>query len=135
VTSWFTAADTVRTRFDTEITQALSVPTIHDNHDVAPPDNALFVRFTIQPGATRQLELGASGRTFRSDWRAVASIFSPLALGDAAVLQLADNIATAFRATTVDAITYLTPSLGQLARSGDTWHMNVTIPFTVEALA
>lgn len=135
MTTWLQMANAVRSRWDTEVTTGLSLPTQHDNAEFTEPTTK-WCRLTLQPAATDQLELGAApSRTFRTMGRAVAMIFLPLASGDALALSLADSIAALFRAQTVGGVTYFAPSIAQIGRSGEWWQLNVTIPFYTEALA
>jgi hypothetical protein len=128
-------ANAVRGRWKTVVQDGLSITTQHDNANFTPPVGAAWARLTLQPASTDQLELGSSQRTFRTVARVVASIFIPLATGDAAALSLADSASASFRAQTVDGITYLTPSVRAVGRSGEWWQVNLEIPFTTEALA
>ena len=133
MTTWLDMANAVRGRWGTEVTTALSIPTQHDNFDIG-PQTATWARLTLQPANSEQLELGAPGtRTFRTIGRFVASLFIPLNAGDATALSLADSISASFRAQTVAGVTYLTPTVSAVGRSGDWWQVNIDIPFTTEA--
>lgn len=133
MTSWLDMANAVRDRFNTHITVALSLPTQFDNENFEPPDNDVWCRFTLLPAATDQLELGQPA-TFRTLGRAMALIFLPLATGDVVALSLADSISAAFRSLTAAGVTYFSPSVTQVGRSGSWWQLNVDIPFYVEDL-
>ncbi|HZL99391.1 MAG TPA: phage tail terminator-like protein [Planctomycetota bacterium] len=135
MTSWQAMADAVRSRFKTLVEDVVPIPTEYDNHAFTPPANAPWARWAIQPAVARQLEMGAaSARTFRTDGRAVASIFVPEGLGDQAALVVADVVSLAFRAQTASGVTYRSPVVKVLGRSGKWWQVNVECPFYIEDL-
>ena len=135
-TAWLDAVCAVRTRFDTEATVALNLPTQHDNQkDIDPDMEAPFCRFSIATGRQSVLEMSEAGaRTYLTDAVATASIFTPTKQGDRVPLTLADQIAAKFKAKSVGSVVYLSPSVHNRMRSGDLWRIDITIPFYVEDL-
>lgn len=129
--TWMDALTAVRTRFDTEVTVALLLPTQHDNHDLVPDHSAPWVRLRIDAGRQELLER-ADEDTYQTPFVATASLYAPLAIGDGALYALADQIATPFKSRTVGPVTCLSPAVGNRRRSGELWQLDITIPFYVE---
>jgi len=125
MTSWTEMAAAVRTRMSTALP---SVAVQYDNHALTPPDVAPWVRWTLQPAGVRQPEFG----TYRTDGRAVASIFTPMAMGVQAGLALADTISAAFRLVAASGVTWRSPAVRTIGRAGKWWQLNVECPFYTE---
>lgn len=118
-----------------------AIPTEHDNHPIAHPDDAIWVRFSILPGENSQVSIGASTITKARTRRvgvAMAQIFGPLNGGDAAVITVADAIEATFRRKTVGgpslAIQFRTPTIVRIGRRDDAWQVNVSCPFFVDEI-
>lgn len=126
---WETLHNAVRTRFGTLVEDTESVTVQYDNQDKVPPNDALWIRFSVRPGASFQASRGGSTKLFRTSGVALAQIFSPLDRGDKEALALADTIASSFRATSVGSVVYETPSVRVIGSDGRAWQVNVECPF------
>ena len=122
--------DAIRTRFNTEITIAKNVTTIYDNQESEPPTTGRWIRFTITPGETVQVELGKKKR-FRLFGIATAQIFDEIGKGtkDINLLVNAINTSGVFRSVRVLGITYRTPSIVRVGRVSNWYQVNCLIPF------
>ncbi len=121
------AANTIRSRFRTEIAVPESLQTQYDNAPFTPPDNEVWCRLSIIWETNNAVELG--GSRFRKTGRMEAQLFGPVSRGDKAILELADKIVTPFRAVTDTLITFRTPSVFIVGRIGDDWVVIVPCPF------
>jgi hypothetical protein len=127
MTGFEAIANAVRTRFGTEVEDALSIPVQYDNAPFSKPADSTWIRLSVLPELAFQAEAG-SGKRFHIPLRAVAQIFVPIETGDQVALELADSITSSFRATTASNVTYRTPSVTNVGRV-DRWHqVNVSIP-------
>ncbi len=72
---------------------------------------------------------GGSTNRFRHAGLATAEFFAPKAMGTDDINALCRVCQTAFRAQTVNGITYRTPSLGAVSDDGTWFKKNVSIPF------
>ena len=116
----------IRTRFDSQIAQALGIPTQYDNQEYEPSGPTItWIRFTILPGFSQQVE----NRRFRYPGIAIAQIMTPVEAGDGFARKTADKIQTAFRAVNADGVTYRTPYETTVGRTDEWWQLNVTIPY------
>jgi len=89
-------ANTIRSRFKTQIADAESLPTQYDNDPTEPDKTGLWCRLTINYGETMQKSIGAPGaNVHRTVGVITAQLFSPVGEGDKALLEMADNIKTA----------------------------------------
>lgn len=122
--------DAIRSRFNTQITIAKFVRTIFDNEDSEPPTTGQWIRFTIIPGETEQVEFGIKKR-FRQFGLATAQIYSEIGTGtkDINLLINAINTSGIFRSVSVDGIVYRTPSVLRVGRVGNFYQVNCLIPF------
>lgn len=123
-----TLHNAIRSRFETQVETPQSITAVYDNGPDEHPDDALWVRWTVLPGASNQIELGANP-SYRTVGVAVAQIFQPIKQGDKAALELADVIVTTFRAVTDTGVKFLVPSVRVVGRDGAWWQVNVTCPF------
>lgn len=125
-----TLANTIRTRFKTQVADTQSLLTQYDNQDFTPPNQTVWARLTILPGESFQVSNGGpNGKRFRTPGIMIVQIFLPFGQGDKAGLELADVIKTAFRSKNVDSITYRTPSVSTVGKTGPWWQINVRCPF------
>lgn len=122
--------DAIRARFNTEITIAKFVRTIFDNEDSEPPTTGQWIRFTVVPGETVQVELGAKKR-FRQFGMAVAQIYDEIGKGTKAINLLINAINTSgtFRSVSVAGVVYRTPSVLRVGRDRLFYQVNVLIPW------
>lgn len=123
-------ANTIRTRFKTQIADTQSLPTQYDNQDFTPPDQELWARLTILHGDSFQVSNGGpDGKRFRTPGIMTVQVFIPSGQGDKAAYKLADVIETYFRSQKADSITYRTPSVRKIGPTGPWWQINVNCPF------
>jgi len=122
--------DAIRTRFNTQITIAQNVTTLFDNQDTEPPTTGQWIRFSVTPGETEQVELGAKKR-FRQFGMAVAQIYDEIGKGTKAINLLINAINTSgvFRSVSVGGVVYRTPSVLRVSRDRLFYQVNVLIPF------
>tara|TARA_R100001143_G_C3346307_1_gene126972 strand:- start:413 stop:814 length:402 start_codon:yes stop_codon:yes gene_type:complete len=105
-----------------------SVQTAHDNAPFDPPDDAIWVRFTILQGNGQQTTLGRD-RTFRTSGIIRVSIFDPAKKGTKESAELADQIADEYRSSSVGGVVYQTPVFRRIGISGGYYQSNLDIPF------
>lgn len=131
-----TAMNAIRSRFKTEVADVLSIPVLYDNAPGDPPDGeAEWIRFTILWGNASQTEFG--GHTAHRDVAlAVAQIFVPAGKGDGRSAEIADAIVPKFRAISIgEGVTFRTPYLTTVGRTGQYWQVNVSCPFFMRTVA
>lgn len=128
-----TTANAIRTRFRTNVTDVYSYSTAWDNMPFSPPSGALWLQFSVLHGDSDQVEVGGGGR-FRTNGVAFANVFAPVDTGDAAATQAADRIVAEFRAVTAGGVTYRTPSVRRVGRSGNWFQINVEIPWYADVV-
>jgi hypothetical protein len=132
-------ANTIRSRFGTEIEDVESIFVLYDNAPVEnipdPDPGTLWVRLAFLPGRTLHVENGGPTSRYRTIGIARATIFHTLEEGDADALNLADKIVTAFRSITVSMISFQSPMVNHIGRSGPWWQTNVDCPFRADVQA
>ena len=123
----------IRTRFQTEVADALPLVTVYDNDPSSPPtDETSWCRFTVLDGQSRRTVNGVG--EYRLTGAAVAQLFGPVARGDGSLQQTVDAIIAAFRGQAVDGIRYgdaYEQRVGQTP-AGDTYQINVVCPFQAD---
>lgn len=124
---------TVRSRFKTEVAEhevleGILKAVLWDNDEAATPDEGPWILFSVRLGDAVQTALGRSKR-FRTPGVAIAMIAVEAGTGEKQALQVADIIRTAFRSLTDEGVTYKTPTVRTIGRSGKWWQVNVTCPF------
>ena len=123
-------ANTIRSRFKTQIADVKSLPTQYDNHDFDNPDNEIWCRLTFNPGESSQVACGGPGANrFRTPGVMTAQLFAPVGQGDKDLLVLADAIKTAFRCVTDSGVVFKTPSIKRIGKRDGQWQVNVNCPF------
>lgn len=115
--------NSARGRFAREITQGQSIPTAFDNAAFAPPEGAPWVLFTVQTGRP------SFGALIVTPGIAIAAIMWPQNTGTGGLLALVDQIALRFRQVHEAGVTYETPTVRTVRRSGQYFQQNVVIPF------
>lgn len=122
--------DAIRSRFNTQITIGQNVTTLFDNQDAKPPTSGKWIRFTITPGETIQVELGTKKR-FRHFGIATAQIFDEIGKGtkDINLVVNAINTAGIFRSVSVGGVVYRTPSILRVDRVTNWYQVNVNVPY------
>ena len=130
MSTWQATEDAIRSRFNTQITIGQNVTTLFDNQDDEPPVTGKYIRFTITPGETEQVEFGASKR-FRQFGMAVAQVMDEIGKGtkDINLLINAINTSGIFRSVSVGGVVYRTPSVLRVGRVGNYYQVNCLIPF------
>jgi hypothetical protein len=120
----------IRSRFETQIADVLSLVTQYDNQSADKPDKVQWCRLTIITGETMQASIGnPSGQRFRTPGIMIAQIFCPIGAGDSGLWDLADSIESAFRCVTDTGVTFKTPYSTKIGKTGNEWQINVTCPF------
>lgn len=127
---------TIRSRFATLWASARpTVRIFHDNagNDVQPPQNAAWVRLTILPGTSQQVEMGRLRR-----WRRVGvvtvQIFVPAASGTGLATELSDSVIQIFEGITVSGVIFRATSLNRVGLDGAWLQYNATTPFQADEL-
>lgn len=131
------ANNAITGRFATEVIAALlpTVVAIYDNDKTDPPENEEWIRFTIIGGGSIQKEFGGA-TNHETVGVAVAQIFIPMGIGSARAYEIADIIVPLFRAknTGADGVTFRTPTVKTIGRSGQFWQVNVDMPYFWRAI-
>ncbi len=135
-----TAASLIRQRFNTLVTVAESLPTVHDN---APnqtlPSAGRWCRLSLRMGAAEQLTLAGVDSSYRIAGVALVQLFEPIGAGDGTQLGLVDAIVDAFRGVTLlgPPVIHFDPPYVSAPPTLDDglWLQVVTIPFRVQEFA
>jgi len=132
-----TLHNAVRTRFSTLVETPESVTTLYDNDPQQPPEDGLWVRWSVRPGESIRVENGGAPNThrYRTPGIAVAQVFFPLQEGENIQLALIDVIVPAFRGVTAAGVTYQTPRVQQIGKDGRWWQINVVVNFYADVIA
>lgn len=126
---WESKHNVINSRFKTEVADTQSVTTFYDNFPASPPDDSLWVNFTISQAESIQVEIGGNSGRFRQPGIAIAQLFAPVEAGTKDIKELADVVAASFRAVTDAGVTFRSPWLNQIGRVDQWWQMNVICPF------
>lgn len=128
--SWSAIANTIRSRFETQIATPESLVTQYDNQSLDNPDNEIWCRLTIKSGETTQESIGApSSNRDRTSGVMIAQLFAPIGKGDGDLKELAETIRAAFKRVTQDGVTFRTPSIYEQGTREGMWQINVVCPF------
>lgn len=123
----------IRSRFKTNVADALSLPTQFDNEKFTQPDpsrpDSMWCKFSVQPGDSQQSEISGNSNVYRHSGVAIASIYVPFEIGEGAAEQKAHLIAKEFRNVTASGVVYRTPSTFRVGRVGPWWQINVSCPW------
>jgi hypothetical protein len=131
-----TTANTLRTRWKTQVADVIPLPTAYDNMPFTAPNDAPWARFEIQLGTRAQASAGAVGsRRYRVRGRAVATLYHPLRTGDAAALALCDVATEAFRGTSDTGVHLLTPTAPDQQREASQHSTRIEFPFYADEIA
>jgi hypothetical protein len=127
-----TLHNTIRTRFQTRIADALGLPTIYDNDPSNPPvDGSVWCRFYIVDGQSRRTVNGVP--EYRLLGLAVAQLYGPVGRGDELLAQ-ADAIIAAFRGVSAGQVRYgdaHAQTVG-VTPAGNQYQVNVVCPFQAD---
>lgn len=85
----------IRSRFQTEIGSELGISVVHDNGPEPASISASWCRFSVSAEQPTQATMGTV--FYRMTGTATVQLFTPIAKGDGASIDLADAIVTAFR--------------------------------------
>ena len=124
----------IRCKFVEEVTDILGIPTHFDNASFTQPQGSEWVRFSILPESSRQVDFGAAKRRFRVLGVAIAVVSFPIGGGDAGNMEVADAIVDVFRGVTFQGVIFRTPSVSNLGRKGDEWQTEISCPFIQDNL-
>lgn len=128
--SWSEIANTIRSRFKTQIADVESLTTQYDNQNLDNPDNEIWCRLTIKSGQTTQESIGApSSNRDRTTGIMIAQLFAPIGKGDGDLKELAGTIRVAFKRVTDNGVTFRTPSINEQGKREGMWQINVVCPF------
>lgn len=121
----------IRSRFNTLVTTAMSLPTQFENDgDFSAPETALWARLSILPATGNQHSIGDPGNNvFRDSGLMIVSLFYPFGKGDKPIYDMVDMIRPLFQSRTEDGVTYRTPVPQRIGRAGKWWQVNVTVPW------
>ncbi len=123
-------ANAIRSRFKTQVADALSLDTQYDNQGRDNPDNVTWCRLTVKPGQTQQVSIGSPGANRdRTPGVAIAQLFCPIGFGDGNLLNVADSVRTAFRRVSQSGVVFRTPYIQTVGQRQDSWQINVVCPF------
>lgn len=114
---------------------AEGVPHTQDNAPL--PENAgrddLWARITVLPGSSAQASIGSSP-LHRTDSVLSVQLFAQLNRGSGGVGTLAGKVQRKFRSLLVGGLTFRSPSVRRVGRSGEYWQVNVSCPFYHEEI-
>ena len=130
-----TLANTIRSRFKTQVADVESLPTQYDNAPLDKPENAEWARITIKESESNQTSIGGSTNQHRTVGVLIVQLFAPWGQGDKEARRLADVVKAAFLAITVSGVRFRTPSVIPVGRTGDEWQINVSCPFEKDDIA
>jgi len=106
-----------------------ALPVLYDNEKtLTQPNEKIWVRFTVETGEDFTSAIGAQ-KTARIVGMAVAQIYGIAGAGKGVVLDLADDIRTAFRYADDSSIVYALPYKTPVGRVDNWIRVNVNIPF------
>jgi len=113
------------------LAEANSFVVRYDNDPRDTPTDKIWCVASVDFGDSRQAEIGI--KTFRNVGIFNVQIKTPLGVGSADGLNVADIIATAFRTTIVDEIiNFQVPRIEKVGRVEDNYQINVLCPFQVD---
>jgi hypothetical protein len=127
---------TIRSRFNAQWSSLQpTIPAYFDNagDDVTPPEDSTWVRLTILPGASQQVEMGNT-RRWRRAGVLVVQIFVPAASGTGLALELGDTVRDIFEGLTVSGVIFRATSLNRVGLDGAWLQYNATTNFQADEL-
>lgn len=126
----------IRSRFNTQWSSLQpAIPAFFDNagDDVTPPEDSTWVRLTVLPGASRQVEMGNT-RRWRRVGVLVVQIFVPAASGTGLALELGDTVRDIFEGLTVSGVIFRATSLNRVGLDGAWLQYNASTAFQADEL-
>jgi len=131
--SFEAVANTIRTRFRTEVAGDLSLPTQYDNAPFSKSENVKWCRFTVKPGQSAQIGCtGPNSRPYRTVGVCIAQLFGPVDKGDKDLWEIADSVIAAFRGESVSGVVFGDYNVNNIGRVDNEWQMNVTFEYRVD---
>lgn len=127
---------TIRSRFNTQWSSLRpTIPVFFDNagDDVQPPQGSAWVRLTVLPGASQQVEMGRLRRWRRAGVIAV-QIFVPAASGTGLAQELGDTVRDIFEGITVSSVIFRATSLNRVGLDGAWLQYNANTAFQADEL-
>jgi hypothetical protein len=127
---------TIRSRFDAQWSSLRpTIPVFFDNagDDVQPPQNSAWVRLTVLPGSSQQVEMGRLRRWRRAGVVAV-QIFVPAASGTGLAQELGDTVRDIFEGLTVSSVIFRATSLNRVGLDGAWLQYNANTNFQADEL-
>jgi len=137
MTKWKAIKAAIQSRMQDEIGTPYGVQIQYDNDDSfslnesSLGDYSCWCRFFIIPGADEQADICDNPR-FRSSGVAQAQLLTPLFSGEGDIMDLAELVGAAFRATNADGITYRAPYTTAGKREMHWYRLDVWIPYFAE---
>ena len=136
--------ETIQRRFARLVAEPESLTVVYDNTGhigggsaaivAQPQPGSEWVQFSVTTVGAAGAEAGTSG-TLRTPGIAFAQVFEPVNDGDGNALALADKIASRFRSVVEKGVSFRTPALFSVGRSGPWWQLNVQLPFDADEAA
>lgn len=121
----------VRSRFESQVSESQSLPTLYDNDGERPPeDNSPWCRLMVFDGDTTRVEVGAP--TYRKYGVAIAELYGPVGEGDGGLLTLIDAIVAAFLGVTAGGVRYRTVHAERVGENGGVYQINVVIRYEAD---
>ncbi len=123
----------IRSRFKTEVADALELTALYDNDSSgAPTDGSAWCRLTILDGKSRAIVCGVT--EYRLVGAAIVQFFGPTGRGDKTLQSYVDTVIAAFRGQTASGVRYgdaYEQRVGETAE-GNYYQINVVCPFTAD---
>ena len=126
----------IRQRFDTEWQAARpTIPYVFDNvgDDVIAPNDQAWVRLTVLPGLSNQVELGKV-RRWRRLGQVIIQIFVPAASGTGLALELGDTVRDIFEGITVSGVIFRATTLNRVGLDGSWLQYNAITNYQADEL-
>lgn len=126
----------IRSRFNSQwSTLRPTVPLYFDNagDDVTPPQNSAWVRLTVLPGASQQVEMGRL-RRWRRVGVIVVQIFVPAASGTGLAMEIGDTVRDIFEGVTLSGVIFRATSLNRVGLDGAWLQYNASTSFQSDEL-
>lgn len=127
---------TIRSRFNTQWSSLRpTIPVFFDNagDSVQPPQDSAWVRLTVLPGESQQVEMGRLRRWRRAGVITV-QIFVPAASGTGLALELGDTVRDIFEGLTLSSVIFRATSLNRVGLDGAWLQYNANTNFQADEL-
>jgi hypothetical protein len=129
--SYEVARETLETRFNTQWASATKIRWQNVDDPTIPPANAAWVAFSILPGASTNVGVGANAKLHRESGIIDIGIYVPRGTGSHAAVAYADTASAIFRDwdDASSGITCYSPYMIILGPDEEYHHVSLTIPF------